>query len=162
MMFHFLLAEGGLSTYDRGVRPVENHAIQRPAGLRARRLQSERNGSEPLKSVKIGNETEGGIQILDIDGFMDMREVPKFEKAVEDLIKTGHHRIVLDMTDLEYISSAGLGTIIGSIRKVRSQGGDIKVGGVSLPVMDILKTFGFTQVFETYASRREAVQKFGA
>lgn len=115
-----------------------------------------------MKSVKISSHSEGNIQILDVDGFMDMREVPKFEQAVDQLIKAGRCRIVLDLADLEYISSAGLGTIIGSIREVRRQGGDIKVGGCSTSVLDILKTFGFTQVFETYASRKEAIQKFGA
>lgn len=115
-----------------------------------------------MKSVKINTLSDGDIQILDLDGFMDMREVPKFEQAVDALIKAGRCRIVLDLADLEYISSAGLGTIIGSIREVRRQGGDIKVGGCSAPVLDILKTFGFTQVFETFASRREAVAKFGA
>lgn len=91
---------------------------------------------------------------------MDMREVPKFEQALEKLITAGKYRIVLDLTNLEYISSAGLGTIIGNIREVRRQGGDIKVGGHSAPVYDILKTFGFTEVFETYATRDEALRKF--
>ena len=115
-----------------------------------------------MKHVQIQSERQGAIEIVNVDGFMDMREVPKFEQALDQLIKAGRCRIVLDLSKLEYISSAGLGTIIGSIREVRRQGGDIKVGGYSAPVYDILKTFGFTEVFETYATRKEALQKFGA
>jgi anti-sigma B factor antagonist len=115
-----------------------------------------------VKQVTIVNEHAGAVEVLNVVGFMDMREVPKFEQALDQLIKAGLCRIVLDLSKLEYISSAGLGTIIGSIREVRRQGGDIKVGGYSAPVFDILKTFGFTEVFETYASRKEALAKFGA
>jgi len=114
-----------------------------------------------LKTTQIKSENEGLVQILNITGFMDMREVPKFEQALDQLIKSSRCQIVLDLSGLEYISSAGLGTIIGSIREVRRQGGDIKVGGCSTPVYEILKTFGFTDVFETYPSRKEAVRKFG-
>ncbi len=113
-----------------------------------------------MKHVEIENHAQGNVQVLDVKGFMDMREVPKFEQALDVLIKGGRCRIVLDLSQLEYISSAGLGAIIGSIREVRRQGGDIKVGGYSAPVFDILKTFGFTEVFETYSSRDEAVHKF--
>lgn len=115
-----------------------------------------------MKQVSIQNEQVGTVEVLTLVGFMDMREVPKFEQALDHLIKSGHSRIVLDLSRLDYISSAGLGTIIGSIREVRRQGGDIKVGGYSASVFDILKTFGFTEVFETYSSRKEALQKFGA
>ncbi len=113
-----------------------------------------------MKQVAISQESKGKIQILNVGGFMDMREVPKFEQALDKLIKAGLCNIVLDLSNLEYISSAGLGAIIGSIREVRRRGGDIKVGGYSAPVFDILKTFGFTEVFETYASRQEALKKF--
>lgn len=115
-----------------------------------------------MKQVTIQSEHVGAVEVLTLTGFMDMREVPKFEQALDQLIKSGRTRIVLDLSRLDYISSAGLGTIIGSIREVRRQGGDIKVGGYSAPVFDILKTFGFTEVFETYNTRKEALQKFGA
>jgi anti-sigma B factor antagonist len=113
-----------------------------------------------VKHVSIETQSSGQVQVVQLSGFMDMREVPKFEQVLEKLIKSGQPRIVLDLTHLEYISSAGLGAIIGSIREVRRHGGDIKVGGYSASVFDILRTFGFTEVFETLASREEAIRKF--
>jgi anti-sigma B factor antagonist len=113
-----------------------------------------------MKHVEISTETQGDLRIINVSGFMDMGEVPKFEHVIERLVKEGWVRIVLDLSSLEYVSSAGLGAIIGWIREVRRENGDIKVGGYSALVFEILKTFGFTSVFETYPSREEAISKF--
>jgi anti-sigma B factor antagonist len=115
-----------------------------------------------MKHVEIATETAGKIEVVLVSGFMDMAEVPKFEKVLDGLIQKGIYQIVLDLSSLAYVSSAGLGAIIGRIREVRRHSGDIKVGGYSEMVFDILKTFGFTEVFETYASRQEALKKFEA
>ncbi len=61
---------------------------------------------------------------------------------------------------MTYISSAGLGLIIGYIRELRRKGGDIKIGGMSERVQDILNTFGFSVIFDTFATREEAILKF--
>ncbi len=114
-----------------------------------------------MKHVEITNQPKGKIEIVKVAGFMDMAEVPKLEQALDALIKDGMIRIVLDLSGLEYVSSAGLGAIIGRIREVRRLGGDIKIGGYSEMVYNILETFGFTQVFETYTSHEEAIAKFG-
>lgn len=114
-----------------------------------------------MKHVSIETHDAGQVRILKLAGFMDMQEVPKFEEVLRASVAEGHTRLVLDLTDLEYISSAGLGAIIGSIREARRQGGDIKVGGYSASVFDILRTFGFSSVFDCLASREEAVKKFG-
>jgi len=115
-----------------------------------------------MKHVDITNHPKGNIHIVNVAGFMDMVEVPKLEQALDALIKEGTIKIVLDLSGLEYVSSAGLGAIIGRIREVRRSGGDIKIGGYSEMVYNILETFGFTQVFETYTSREEATLKFEA
>lgn len=115
-----------------------------------------------MKHVELSVQKKGKVQILNVAGFMDMAEVPKFEQALEKIIQEGCSRIVLDLSDLEYVSSAGLGAIIGHIRQVRRNSGDIKVGGYSPLVYNILSTFGFTSVFETYRSPEEAILKFEA
>jgi anti-sigma B factor antagonist len=113
-----------------------------------------------MKHVDILHAANGRIDVVTVSGFMDMAEVPKFEKVLDQLIAQGRYHIALDLSDLTYVSSAGLGAIIGRIREVRRHGGDIKVGGYSGVVFDILKTFGFTEVFETYDSCAEAIKKF--
>ncbi len=97
----------------------------------------------------------------DIPGLIEMMGgKEKFEKKLDELIKDGQNQIVLDFTDLEYISSAGLGAVIGRIRQVRRSGGDIKVGGFSELVSEIFDTFGIAAICESYSSREQAIAQF--
>ncbi|MCD4813142.1 STAS domain-containing protein [bacterium] len=110
--------------------------------------------------VTITQTTKGTVRLVTFNGFLDMTEVGGLEKILDQLIQEGHTKIVLDMTNLDYISSAGLGAIIGRIREVRTRKGDIKVGGCSTRVFDILKVFGFTDVFDVLETASEAMKKF--
>jgi len=113
-----------------------------------------------MKDLTLDLEDRGSVKLVVVRGFMNMANVPRFEQTLEQLIGSGVRDIVLDFSGLEYISSAGLGEIIARIRDLRREGGDIKVGGYSHLVYDILKTFGFTDVFDTFPTPEEAIRKF--
>ncbi|MEW6517093.1 MAG: STAS domain-containing protein [candidate division FCPU426 bacterium] len=113
-----------------------------------------------MKHMKITQDLREGVHLLTVSGFMDMTSVPKFEAALDELIAQGVIHIVLDLSYLEFITSAGLGAIIGRIRRVRQQEGDIKVGGCSDRVMEVLKTFGFTDVFQVSPTAEAALAQF--
>jgi anti-sigma B factor antagonist len=112
--------------------------------------------------IIIEHHSAGNIEVVKVSGFMDMRHVGPFTDFLDRLILAKTWKIVLDFTDLEYISSAGLGAIIGRIRDVRAKSGDIKIGGCSRPVQDILNVFGFAAVFTLTATPQDAVKMFGA
>jgi anti-sigma B factor antagonist len=90
-----------------------------------------------------------------------MTQVHEFESVLDKLIQEGKTRIVLDFSELEYISSAGLGALVGRIREVRKTNGDIKIGGGTPAVMEILKMFGFSEVFSLSSTPGEAMKLFG-
>jgi len=110
--------------------------------------------------IHVSVQTSGTLQIVKIGGFMDMTQVNEFESTLDGLILEGKTRIVLDFTELEYISSAGLGALVGRIREVRKKNGDIKIGGGTHAVMDILKMFGFSEVFSLSPTLGDAVKLF--
>jgi anti-sigma B factor antagonist len=120
-----------------------------------------RTEGEAVKDkINVSLQTSGTLQIVKIKGFMDMTQVNEFENTLDRLIAEGKTRIVLDFSDLEYISSAGLGALVGRIREVRKKNGDIKIGGGSPAVMDILKMFGFSEVFSLSATLGDAIKLF--
>ena len=112
------------------------------------------------KHVTVEITTQGEIQILKVTGLMDMTEVGRFEQTLDRLIIDHKIMMVLDLAELEYISSAGLGAIIGRIREVRRQEGDIRIGSCSERVMEILKIFGFADVFHMYKDMQQAIQSY--
>jgi anti-sigma B factor antagonist len=114
------------------------------------------------QKIAIEHHSSAGVEIVKVKGFMDLLQVMHFEAYLDQLIQTNCIKIVLDFSELDYISSAGLGAIIGRIRDVRAKSGDIKIGGCSKPVKDILEVFGFSSVFSLTKTPEEAVSKFGA
>jgi anti-sigma B factor antagonist len=112
------------------------------------------------KHVTVDHTTKGDIQILRVTGFMDMVEVALFEQRLDKLILQDKLHVILDFTDLEYLSSSGLGAIIGRISEIRRKNGDVKVGGCSSRVLDILKVFGFADVFDVCEDVTAALKKF--
>jgi anti-sigma B factor antagonist len=110
--------------------------------------------------ITISVQPSGALQIVKIKGFMDMTQVGAFEEILDRMVGEGHIRLVLDFSELEYISSAGLGALVGRIREVRKKHGDIKIGGSTRAVNDILKMFGFSEVFSMSPSVADALKLF--
>ncbi|MCE1227896.1 MAG: STAS domain-containing protein [Firmicutes bacterium] len=96
------------------------------------------------------------LAVLAPDGFINAHTVRQFESALEDLVKAGKFTILLDCERLNYISSAGLGAIMGLIETVRENRGDILLCSLQENVFAIFDTLGFTQLYRVFANETEA------
>jgi anti-sigma B factor antagonist len=104
----------------------------------------------------------GSIHTVALKGQLDAHTAPELERFLEHLIRTEKRtRLVLDFTSLEYISSAGLGVLMGFIEEVREQGGDIKLASVPEKIFHVLDLLGFPVVFRIHPQVAEAVSEFG-
>jgi len=102
-----------------------------------------------------------GVAVLRPEGFINAHTVRQFEGALEDLVQAGRYTILLDCQALNYISSAGLGAIMGLIETVREHGGDILLCNLQENVYAIFDTLGFTQLYQVFGSEAEAHQAIG-
>jgi anti-sigma B factor antagonist len=99
-----------------------------------------------------------GVSVLRPEGFINAHTVRQFEGALEALVHEGRYTILLDCRALNYISSAGLGAIMGLIEPVRENGGDIMLCNLQKNVFEIFDTLGFTQLYRVFATDAEALQ----
>lgn len=99
-----------------------------------------------------------GVAVLRPDGFINAHTVRAFESALEALVQEGRYTILLDCRLLNYISSAGLGAIMGLIETVRENGGDILLCSLQKNVFEIFDTLGFTELYRVFATEGEALQ----
>ena len=99
-----------------------------------------------------------GVAVVQPEGFINAHTVRQFESALEDLVQSGRFTILLDCEGLSYISSAGLGAIMGLIEPIRENGGDILLCNLQRNVYSIFDTLGFTQLYRVFGSREEALQ----
>ena len=83
-----------------------------------------------MRSFSVGFHSIGDVEVLILVGEMDAYTVSEFEAAIKKKKKNGRYQIVVDGTQLLYISSAGFGAFVGYIEDIRLQGGDIKIAAL--------------------------------
>jgi anti-anti-sigma factor len=99
-----------------------------------------------------------GVAVVRPEGFINAHTVRQFESALEAQVREGRYTILLDCRLLNYISSAGLGAIMGLIETVRDNGGDILLCHLQKNVHEIFDTLGFTQLYRVFPTEAEALQ----
>ena len=105
----------------------------------------------------------GSVAILDVKGRLVFgEESANVRDLIMDLLRKGQKQILLNLRDVEYIDSMGLGSLVGTLATVRKQGGDLKLLNVNDRLTDIMQVTRLYQVFDTAIDEREAVKSFGA
>jgi anti-sigma B factor antagonist len=100
------------------------------------------------------------ISILRLAGFLDANTIPQFEAAIQELIDAQRYKIITDLRDLTYISSAGLGVYMGFIEDVREAGGDIKLCNLQEKIFKIFDQLGFPRLFDISSGEEDCTDKF--
>ncbi len=88
--------------------------------------------------------------IISAAGRMDAVTAPQFDKRLETLVAEGATRIIIDFHDLEYISSAGLQTILANAKKLESLNGEILLVHLSGAVKEVFEISGFDTIFPIF------------
>jgi anti-sigma B factor antagonist len=100
------------------------------------------------------------VSILYLKGYLDAHTAPEFEKALQELVDEDQVRIIVNLSELTYISSAGLGVFMGFIEDIRKKGGDIKLAELSDKVFRVFDLLGFPVLYEIYKQEAEAIEKY--
>jgi anti-sigma B factor antagonist len=82
-------------------------------------------------------------------------------QRVDDLVARGQTKIIADLTDLDYVDSAGIGILIAKYLSVRRKGGDLKLLRLSSRTHHALEITHLLTVFEAFETEEEAVRSFG-
>ena len=105
----------------------------------------------------------GGISILDLSGKIVLGEGDlQVKERIKDLLGDGQRKILLNLADVNYIDSAGLGALISSYTTVRREGGSLKLVNLTKRIKDLLAITKLITVFETFESEAEAIASFGS
>lgn len=103
----------------------------------------------------------GDITMLGIKGnLMGGPETISVHDKVRDLIGQGKNRVVIDLSQVKWMNSSGLGTMMGCLTSLRSAKGDLKLCGVTDKVKSLFMITKLITIFETYGSSEEAVEAF--
>src|SRR5688572_29658815 len=105
----------------------------------------------------------GDVTILQLDGRLVLYEgETDLKNRINDLVSGGRVKIILDLQNVTYIDSAGVGTIIAKYVSVRRLGGDVKLLNLSRRSMRVMTITRLLDVFDTFDSEQAAIDSFAA
>ena len=99
----------------------------------------------------------GEVQIFRITGRLDSTTSPAFEAKVLPTVRPGANRIVFDFTAVDYVSSAGLRTVLLAAKQTRATQGGFAIFGMSQPIFHVFKMSGFARIIPLFDDEAQAV-----
>ncbi len=112
-------------------------------------------------ALRMTDREVNGITILDIEGRIVLgEESNSFRERVKSLLAANKKKIVLNMANVTYIDSAGLGTLVATFHSARSQGATLKLANLGTKFKEVLQVTKLMTVFDVFDSEAAATQSF--
>jgi anti-sigma B factor antagonist len=112
-------------------------------------------------SMKVSTRQVDGITIVDCSGRITLGEGSvTIRDAVRELLAKGHKKILLNLGDVSYIDSSGIGELVSAFTTVRNQGGELKLLNLTKKVHDLLQITKLYTVFDVKDDEASAVKAF--
>lgn len=105
----------------------------------------------------------GNVSILDLSGKITLGENSGvLRDALKSLLAQGHKNIILNMKDVSYVDSAGLGELVGAYTTATNQGGAVKLLHLQGKMKDLMQITKLHTIFPAFEDEKEAVASFAA
>jgi anti-sigma B factor antagonist len=113
--------------------------------------------------MKVSSRQVNGVTIVDLSGRITLGEGSAvLRDTVRELMRTGQKQILLNLADVSYIDSSGIGELVSAFTSLRNQGGDLKLLNLTKKVHDLLQITKLYTVFDITDDEATAVASFGA
>jgi anti-sigma B factor antagonist len=114
-----------------------------------------------IMSLKIDTREVAHVAILDVKGRIVLgEEIGELRDAVRNLVAEGKKKIILNLVDVDYLDSSGVGELVGCFTTVRNAGGELKLLNLSQKVQDVLHVTKLYTVFDIRDNEFTAVKSF--
>lgn len=110
--------------------------------------------------VEVKEDAKGDILILRMNGRLDAISSPSVETKIFDYINHGKHKLLLDFSGVDYLSSAGMRMLLSTSKKLTTLSGKLVICKVVPNVMDVLKMSGFDHVLDFSRTEEDSLRKF--
>ncbi len=111
--------------------------------------------------MNISAQQRDAITILHLEGRIDGEGALELDAALKQVLANGSAQLVLEMSHVSYINSAGLRVLADALAQAQQREGDVKLVTLTPKVLRVLQIIGFDRFFEIHASLSEALAAFG-
>lgn len=112
--------------------------------------------------MEVKNEVADGVALCRIVGKLDALTGPHLQAAADSAIDGGNPRIIFDMREVTYISSAGLRVIVQTAKRANAANGGLAIFGLQSAISDVFEITGLRTVIPIVSNETEARSKLGA
>lgn len=111
-----------------------------------------------MDAIHVTREKVGEIEIFHISGKLDVNTTSELEKNLQDAIHSGSTKLILDLKELEYISSAGIKVFLKVHKKLDSMKGDVVITSINKKIREIFSVSGLDNYFVLTDNENEAIK----
>ena len=112
-------------------------------------------------SIQVTNRVVGDLSVIDVAGRITLGEgASALRENIRGLVGKGNKKILLNLSDVSYIDSSGIGELVSGFTTVTNQGGVLKLLGLTKRVKDLLQITKLYTVFEVFDDEAAAVRSF--
>ncbi len=108
--------------------------------------------------MKVSTQRMPNCELVSVAGVLDSATAPALEKTLLSLLSSGKNRIVVNLAEVEFLSSVGLKALLAAVLQARRQSppGDVVIAAARPEVLSIFQRVGLVHVFKFYADDAEA------
>jgi anti-sigma B factor antagonist len=110
--------------------------------------------------MEIRESKSGDVVILSVSGSIDTITAPTLTVQIKYNIDKGHNKLVADLKDVDYTSSAGLRVLLAAVKETRALNGDLRLAEIQPNVHKVLTLSGFVNIMKTFNDVESAVRSF--
>ena len=110
-----------------------------------------------LVDLSLSTRPEGDRTVVEVGGEIDVYTAPKLREQLVDLVADGKYHLIVDMENVDFLDSTGLGVLVGGLKRVRAHEGSLRLVCTQERILKIFRITGLTKVFPIHSSVAEAV-----
>jgi anti-anti-sigma factor len=110
--------------------------------------------------ININVSDQNDIVLVEVSGRVDSMTANQFGEALTTQLDADNARIVLDLSSVDYMSSAGLREIVSALKKARKAQGDVRLANPSSRVREVLEMAGLDTIFRIFPTQEAAINSF--
>jgi anti-sigma B factor antagonist len=107
-------------------------------------------------------QVDGGIYVIALAGEVDLYTAPEFKQQLLDVIAQGGKDVIVDFSDTTFIDSTTLGVLVGGVKRLRTNDGQLSLVCSDRNITKIFEITGLDRVFTIYPTRDEAISSVSA
>ena len=136
---------------------ITPRALATPARPPGWTLRYAVHGAGGRVDLKLGHYDKDGIEIVDVEGEIDISTAPRLRELLIDLVSKTNYQLVVNLDKVGFLDSTGLGVLVGGLRRVRVHDGSLDLVCARERILRIFRVTGLTEVFDIYETVDQAI-----